>query len=88
MENILELATKDWPLFLLVFFRISGVMMFAPVFGSAMAPATVKVFLSVVLALLLFPLAQSREGSVPMDGSLLAIACICSALARPIGSSR
>jgi len=76
MENILELATKDWPLFVLVFFRISGVMMFAPVFGSAMAPASVKIFLSLVLALLLFPLAQAREGSVPMDGTVLALAVV------------
>jgi flagellar biosynthetic protein FliR len=76
MENILDLATKDWPLFVLVFFRISGVMMFAPVFGSAMAPASVKIFLSLVLALLLFPLAQAREGSVPVEGTVLALGVV------------
>jgi len=74
MENLLDLVAKDWPVLMLVFFRVTGVMMFAPVFGSPMAPAPVKIFLSVVLALLLFPVAQAREGSIPMEPAVLALA--------------
>lgn len=74
MDTIVDLAAHDWPVFLLVLFRISGVMMLAPVFGSAMAPAAVKIFLSLALSLLFFPLVQGQAAPVPMDGVLLALA--------------
>jgi len=45
MEQILHLVAADGPVFLLVFFRITGVLMLAPVFGSAMTPPTLKIFL-------------------------------------------
>jgi flagellar biosynthesis protein FliR len=72
MDTIVDLARSDWPVFLLVFFRVSGVMMLAPVFGSAMTPAPVKIFLSLVLSLLFFPLVGAQN--VPMDGVVLALA--------------
>ena len=72
MDTIVDLARSDWPVFLLVFFRVSGVMMLAPVFGSAMTPAPVKIFLSLVLSLLFFPLVGGQN--VPMDGAVLALA--------------
>ena len=74
MDTIVDLARSDWPVFLLVFFRVSGVMMLAPVFGSAMAPAAVKIFLSLVLSLLFFPLVGGQGATVPMDGGVLALA--------------
>lgn len=74
METIVDLAAHDWPVFLLVLFRITGVMMLAPVFGSAMAPAAVKIFLSLALSLLFFPLVAGQGASVPMDGVLLMLA--------------
>jgi flagellar biosynthesis protein FliR len=74
MDTIVDLARSDWPVFLLVFFRVSGVMMLAPVFGSAMAPAAVKIFLSLVLSLLFFPLVGGQGAAVPMDGGVLALA--------------
>src|SRR5258706_5597889 len=67
MDNTLDLLANDWPVFLLGFFRIAGVMMLAPVFGSAMAPAPVKIFLSLVLALLFFPLVQSKGAALSLD---------------------
>jgi len=39
MDTIAEFAAAGGPVFLLVLCRITGVMMLAPVFGSAMAPA-------------------------------------------------
>jgi len=75
MDAIVDLARSDWPVFLLVFFRVSGVMMLAPVFGSAMTPAAVKIFLSLVLSLLFFPLVGGQGAAVAsMDGSALALA--------------
>lgn len=74
MDKLLGLAAADGPVFLLVLFRIAGVMMLAPVFGSAMAPAAVRIFLSLVLSLLFFPLV--RAGGVPpaMDLPVLGLA--------------
>src|SRR5581483_10472764 len=76
MDQMLGLAAGDGPLFLLVLFRVAGVMMLAPVFGSAIAPAPVKIFLSLVLALLFFPLVQGQGTAVPMDPTLLVLAVV------------
>jgi flagellar biosynthetic protein FliR len=74
MDQIVGFAAGDGPLFLLVLFRVAGVMMLAPVFGSAVAPAPVKIFLSFVLSLLFFPLVQAQGASVPADATLLVLA--------------
>ena len=42
--------------FLLVFFRISGLVIFAPIFGSRMLPAMLKIGMSLILAIILFPI--------------------------------
>lgn len=42
--------------FLLIFFRMSGIVMFAPIFGSEGIPPQVKIFFSFILAMLLAPL--------------------------------
>ena len=76
MDNLVNLAAGDGPVFLLVFFRITGVMMLAPVFGSAIAPAPVKIFLSLVLALLFFPIVRAPESRVAFDGSVLALSVV------------
>ena len=76
MDTIVDLARSDWPVFLLVFFRVSGVMMLAPVFGSAMTPAPVKIFLSLVLSLLFFPLVGGQGALASMDLGVLALATV------------
>jgi flagellar biosynthetic protein FliR len=73
MEQIVQSVAADGPVFLLVFFRITGVMMLAPVFGSAVAPAPVKIFLSLVLSLLFFPIVKSAGAPVAMEPSVLAL---------------
>ena len=54
--------------FLLVLFRISGLMLVAPLFGERPVPFTVKISLSLVLALVLFPLLAVREFHMDMNG--------------------
>ncbi|HZE95852.1 MAG TPA: flagellar biosynthetic protein FliR [Planctomycetota bacterium] len=75
METIADLGAAGGPVFLLVLFRVTGVMMVAPVFGSKTVPVPVKIFLSLVLALLFFPIVRGRGGpAVPMDATLLTLA--------------
>jgi flagellar biosynthesis protein FliR len=76
MEKLFELAAGDGPVFLLVFFRVTGVMMLAPIFGSAMAPAPVKIFLSLVLAVLFFPVVREPGAPAAFEGSVLALAVV------------
>jgi len=38
------------PVFALVFFRLAGMMLFAPLFGSARIPRRVKVLIALVMA--------------------------------------
>ncbi len=68
MQNVLDLSSGDLPVFLLAFFRVAGVMMPAPLFGSGIVPPTVKVFLSLLLAVLFFPFV-GRPVS-PLDAGL------------------
>src|SRR5262245_9885471 len=41
------------PVFLLVFFRLAGMMLFAPLFGSARIPRRVKVMIALVMAMMM-----------------------------------
>ncbi|MBV8879437.1 MAG: flagellar biosynthetic protein FliR [Planctomycetaceae bacterium] len=74
MDTIAAFAADGGPVFLLVLFRVAGVLMVAPVFGSQAIPAPVKVFLSLVLALLFFPFVKGQGAGVPQDAGLLALA--------------
>lgn len=59
------------PVYVLVFFRVAGLMLGAPLFGSANIPKRVKVLLAVVLA---FGLAQSVDGPpLPTSPWVLAV---------------
>jgi len=53
--NILNLTAGDLPIFLLAFFRVTGVMIPAPLFGSGVVPTPVKIFTSLLLAVLFLP---------------------------------
>src|SRR5436190_15275651 len=74
MDTIADLAANGGPVFLLVLFRVAGVLMVAPVFGSQTVPAAVKVFLSLLLALLFFPFVKGQGAAVPMEPVLLVLA--------------
>src|SRR5579862_1957102 len=74
MASIVEAAAVGGPAFLLVLCRVSGVVMVAPVFGSASVPAPVKVFLSLVLSVLLAPLVAGPGVAAPAGAAALALA--------------
>ena len=74
MDAFAEFAGSGGPVFLLVLFRVTGVVMLAPVFGSQAIPAPAKVFLSLVLAMLFFPLVKGQGGAAPVEAGSLALA--------------
>ncbi len=53
--------------FLVAFVRASGLALVAPVFGSRLVPAPIRVGLSAVIALALAPLIQPHTGTPPTD---------------------
>ena len=68
MTNALHVSTADLPVFLLAFFRVTGVMMPAPLFGSGVVPPTVKIFVSLLMAVLFLPFVGRPEA--PLDPNL------------------
>lgn len=56
--------------FMLVFFRVTGLMFVAPVFGSQQLPAQIKVWLSFVIALIVFPLVDRTGVVIAPNGGL------------------
>src|SRR5262245_54484431 len=75
MDTLLNVTGGDLTLFLLAFFRVAGIVMVAPVFGSPLVPPTVRVFLSLLLATLFFPLVGKPPGPPPGPG-LAAVAAV------------
>ena len=58
--------TEATVVFLLVFFRITGVMLSAPLFSNRSFPVPVRVWFAIVIALMMFPLVWGRsvEGTI------------------------
>ena len=52
-----DAATENFLVYILILFRVGGIMVFAPFFGSAMIPRRVKVAASMIIALVLLPAA-------------------------------
>jgi len=76
MDRILNVSTSDLPVFLLAFFRVSGVMMPAPLFGSGVVPPTVKIFVSLLMAVLFFPFVGRPEAPLDPNFGLYAVAVL------------
>ncbi len=74
MEAIADVLAGGGPVFLLVLFRITGMVMVAPVFGSQTVPAVAKIFLSLVLAAVFFPLVQGQGAGLPAGAGALGLA--------------
>lgn len=53
--DLVAFSTKGFIAYVLILFRVSGIMIFAPVFGSGMIPGQVRVAASMVIALVLLP---------------------------------
>ncbi|MCO6437977.1 MAG: flagellar biosynthetic protein FliR [Phycisphaerae bacterium] len=60
------------PTYALVLFRISGLVLTAPVFGSPMMPIRVRAALVITLAAMIFPLVSSQAPPVVSLGSVVA----------------
>jgi flagellar biosynthetic protein FliR len=69
-EGLLQI-TPHVPAFMLVFFRMTGIFIFAPMFGSSVLPMRAKVLLALVLAFCVYPIVPPQ---VPVTLSLGTIA--------------
>ena len=69
-------STETLQHFMLVFFRITGLMFMAPVFGSAQMPPPVKVWLSFVVALIIFPIIDRTGAAIAPNTGLYAYAVL------------
>lgn len=63
--NILAQPPVIWAAFFLVVCRVGTILMIAPLFGSRSVPAQVKVALSLILSLILLPLATANVTTLP-----------------------
>ncbi len=62
------------PVAVLVVFRISGLMIYGPVFGSSVIPPRVKIFLCVVLGLAIYPVIGDDVGAAGLRLNLWSLA--------------
>jgi flagellar biosynthetic protein FliR len=68
----LDDALNFVPTFVLVFFRLAGLMLFAPLLGSARVPRRVKAALALVLAMCLCT-SVTQPAQLPQTGAQLAV---------------
>ena len=71
MPGSLEPLLPHLPAFMLVFFRLTGIFIFGPVFGSSVLPMRVKVLLALVLAFCVYPIIPPQ---VPVHLSVAGLA--------------
>jgi flagellar biosynthetic protein FliR len=67
LNDGLALIYAHVPAFLLVLFRLGGIFIFGPVFGSQVIPIRVKVLIALVLAVCIYPIVPPQ---VPVELSL------------------
>jgi flagellar biosynthetic protein FliR len=65
------------PVFVLVLFRLAGMMLFAPLFGSAKIPRRVKGLIALVLAMVITTSIRTRHVDLPESTWGLAVAIGC-----------
>ncbi len=65
MVNPLILGLAQFQLLMLVLVRVTGLVIASPVFGSNAIPIIVKIHLSLMLSLILFPLAATGDFTPP-----------------------
>jgi flagellar biosynthetic protein FliR len=67
MTHLLALTILDFKVFLLILFRISGLMVTSPIFGADTIPRPLKIGLALMLTAILFPMLPSTHGVVVPD---------------------
>jgi len=83
--DLVTFSTREFVAFILILFRVSGIVIFAPVLGSVIIPAQVKVALSVLLALVLLPVVHPAVPAVLTLGYFVAAAASESVVGMIIG---
>jgi flagellar biosynthesis protein FliR len=63
--NVLEQPPLVWGTFALIACRVGTIFMIIPIFGGRSVPAAVKIGLSLLLSLILLPLASARVTALP-----------------------
>ncbi|MEB2309461.1 MAG: flagellar biosynthetic protein FliR [Candidatus Brocadiaceae bacterium] len=58
---------NDLPFFAIVFFRVGGMLLFAPVFGNANVPIQMRIAISLMFTFVLYPLVMKSSFSLPGD---------------------
>jgi len=61
MANLLNYDASQMLAFILVLVRVSGIIITAPIFGSSVNPPQIKIILSLMLALILYPFIPQIE---------------------------
>jgi flagellar biosynthesis protein FliR len=78
LSDPIQVASVYFVSFLLVFLRVGGMFVRAPLFGSELFPARARIGLSFFMALVMFPVVSSRHGltELVLSPGALAAACI------------
>jgi flagellar biosynthetic protein FliR len=63
--DIAAWGTMQFEFFILVFFRVLGLMLVAPFYGSASVPANVKILFSLLIAAIVYPMVPKAGIALP-----------------------
>ena len=66
MEYLLNFI-NDLPFFMVVFFRVGGMLLFAPVFGNTHIPLHVRIAIALMFTFILFPGIDKNQSLLPTD---------------------
>lgn len=66
MEYLISFV-NDLPFFMAVFFRVGGMLLFAPVFGNAHIPMPVRIAIALMFTFILYPTVNKNESLLPSD---------------------
>lgn len=58
---------NDLPFFMIVFFRIGGMFLLAPVFGNTHIPMPVRIAIALMFAFILYPNVSKNQSMLPSD---------------------
>ena len=65
MNTLAQIAIRQFLLFTLIVTRVTGLMIFAPFFGSNAIPRRIRVMLSVFMSLAIFPMVPTTSTEMP-----------------------
>ena len=66
MEYLISFV-NDLPFFMAVFFRIGGMLFFAPIFGNAHIPMPVRIAIALMFTFILYPGINKNQSMLPSD---------------------